>query len=212
MEIKICGMTNRDDVRLAMDLGVDYVGFVLYPPSPRAVTALELVRLVDQLPSGLKRVGVFVNTMRSEVEQVAADAGLYAVQLHGDEDPVAFEGFPGLVWRAVRLATGSAPVPDPAGWKAHRYVVDAAVVGRYGGTGVRVDDASARALASRLPILLAGGLTPDNVQAAIRMVRPLGVDVAGGVEQCPGRKDPDRLRRFVEAVRNIDKTAGAMDG
>ena len=199
LEIKICGMTNADDVRAALDLGADYVGFVLYAKSPRGVTAGAMRRILDQV-AGVRAVGVFVNTPADEVAQVADDCGLHAVQLHGDELPSAARSGARRVWRAVRFSNG-AWQPDPAAWAVERFVVDAAVSGQYGGTGVRADWAAAAALASRVPVMLSGGLRPDNVAEAIARVRPLGVDVASGVEREPGRKDPAAVAAFIRAAR-----------
>ncbi|MCA1808832.1 MAG: phosphoribosylanthranilate isomerase, partial [Lentisphaerae bacterium] len=134
------------------------------------------------------------------VARVASECGLAAVQLHGDELSENYRGTAVPVWRAVRLA-GRVARPDPRRWPAQRYVVDAAAPGRYGGTGLTVDWTVAGALARQQPVMLAGGLTPDNVAAAVRRARPLGVDVAGGVELRPGRKDRHKMREFVRAAR-----------
>jgi phosphoribosylanthranilate isomerase len=125
---------------------------------------------------------------------------LYAVQIHGDETAGEFRGAGLTVWRAVRLGGGTYR-PDPASWPAERYVVDAAVPGQYGGTGRPADWQAASALARRFPVMLAGGLTPRNVADAVRAVRPVGVDVASGVEIEPGRKDRRKVAAFIGAAR-----------
>jgi phosphoribosylanthranilate isomerase len=201
IEIKICGLTNVDDARVARDAGADYLGFVLYPKSPRGIAAVTLRAILDALDCPGRAVAVCVNLPRAEVECIARDAGLCAVQIHGDEPAGEFANFPVPVWRAVRVGQAGA-TPDPAAWPAARYVVDAAAPGLYGGTGTPADWTEAARFAARRPTMLAGGLTPENVAEAIRRVRPLGVDVSSGVESAPGRKDWDRVRAFVERARS----------
>jgi phosphoribosylanthranilate isomerase len=200
VDIKVCGLTTVEDARIAMDCGADFLGFVLHPASPRFVTAAALSRILDKLPGSPRGIAVFVDEKRKRVEKIASDLGLYAVQLHGDEDAREYADMSVPVWRAVRMYRGAIQ-PEPASWLATRYVVDAAVSGRYGGTGVRVDWCLAARFAVKFPVMLAGGLTPANVLRAIQVVKPLGVDVASGVEVSPGRKDPARVERFIRAVR-----------
>ncbi len=212
-EIKICGLTNLPDARMALDAGADYLGFVLYERSPRHIALGALRRLLERLPSGARAIAVFVNARRDLVESLARDCRLHAVQLHGDECPEDWSGLPVPVWRAVRLPHGR-PVPAPDRWPAARYVLDAAAPGRYGGTGRTADWALAAKLATRTPLMLAGGLTPENVAEAIRIVAPLGVDTASGVEKTPGKKDFRKVAAFIEAAketqpdRKLDRKAG----
>lgn len=201
VEIKICGLTRLDDARCALELGADYLGFVLYPKSPRGIAPARLARLTARLPAGARTVAVFVNAPRAEVERVARDCGLWAVQLHGDEDPRDYAGLPVPLWRSLAAAGPAGWNPAPARWGAARYVVDASAPGVYGGSGRLADWPRARRLARRRPVMLAGGLTPRNVAAAIDAVQPLGVDVASGVEREPGRKDRAAMGRFVAAAR-----------
>jgi phosphoribosylanthranilate isomerase len=203
IEIKICGLTNRDDLCTAIEAGADYVGFVLYERSARGISVSRMQALLAGLAVPVRAVGVFVNMARAEVERVCRDTPLYAAQMHGDEDVSDFLGFPGRMWRAVALRGGQ-PVPEPAGWPADRYVLDAAVAGQYGGTGVKADWDWAASMAQCWPVMLAGGLTALNVEDAVRRVRPRGVDVASGVEMSPGRKDPVKVRAFVAAVRGAE--------
>ncbi len=202
VDIKICGLTNLDDTRAAWEAGADFLGFVLYHKSPRGISARTLRRIVDRLSTGPRCIGVFVNESGVEVLRVAADCGLYAVQLHGDEPARDFIQLPLRIWRALRLVRGG-PRPMPESWPAERYVLDAAVPGAYGGTGRLADWRRAADLAREHPVMLAGGLMPDNVAAAIRQVRPLGVDVASGVEKVPGKKDHRKLTSFMAAARNV---------
>jgi phosphoribosylanthranilate isomerase len=201
VEVKICGITRLDDARGALDAGADYVGFVLYSGSPRGIGFRRLRAIADRLPARCRAVGVFVNEPRGTVERVAADCGLYAVQLHGDERPEDFACLTVRVWRVVRLGRGPSARAPAEGWRVERFGVDAAVAGRYGGTGTAADWRAAAAFAARRPAMLAGGLTPRNVARAVRAVRPLGVDTASGVESAPGRKNLAKVRRFVAAAK-----------
>lgn len=205
VEVKICGLTNVEDACAALDAGADYLGFVLYPESPRGIPASRLSEILDALDRPCKAVGVFVNAPRDEVERIARDAGLYAVQLHGDEPAEDFVDFPITIWRAVHVDKAGAS-PDPESWPAARYVVDAALPGLYGGTGTPADWEQAARIAAAYPAMLAGGLTPETVAEAVRTVHPLGVDVSSGVEASPGRKDLTKVRAFIETVSRLDTT------
>jgi len=201
-EIKICGLTNLPDARMALEAGADYLGFVLYARSPRCITPGALCRLLNRLPAGARAIAVCVNARRELVERLARDCRLYAVQLHGDERLADWIDMPVPVWRAMRLHHGQ-PDPAPARWPAARYVLDAAVPGRYGGTGRTADWAKAAKLARRAPLMLAGGLTTLNVAEAIRIVAPLGVDTASGVEKAPGKKDRRKVAAFIQAAKEV---------
>ncbi len=200
MDVKICGLTNLEDAQVARDAGADFLGFILYAPSPRAVTPEVLARIVAGLGDGVRAVGVFVNMDAAEVAEIAGDCGLYGVQIHGDEQPEPFVDFNCPVWRAMRIE-GDVAIPTPSAWSAARYVIDAAVPGKYGGTGVKADWNVAAGIAREEAVMLAGGLTPLNVAEAIRSVSPLGVDVSSGVEAEPGRKDHEAVRAFVTAAK-----------
>lgn len=211
IEIKICGLTRAEDARLAWEAGADYLGVVLYAGSPRGVTADAVQAIREALPAGARVVGVFVNESPAAVGRVAAACRLAAVQIHGDELPGGFEACGVPVWRAVRAA-GGVWTPEPARWPAARYVADAAAPGLYGGSGQRTDWPAAAGLARRVPVMLAGGLTPGNVADAVRAVRPLGVDVSSGVERAPGIKDPEAVVRFIRAARAAAAELEAVQG
>ena len=201
-KIKICGLTNLQDARMALDAGADYLGFVLYERSPRCITPSALRRLLDRLPAGARAIAVFVNARRELVAMLARDCRLHAVQLHGDERMADWIDMPVPVWRAARLCHGK-PDPAPDQWPTARYVLDATVPGKYGGTGRTVDWNLAAKLARCAPLMLAGGLTPNNVAEAIRIVAPLGVDAASGVEKTPGKKDRRKVAAFIKAVKGV---------
>lgn len=200
-EIKICGLTNLDDALLALKLGADYLGFVLYSRSPRYIDAARLKSICDKLPATAKKVGVFVNSDKDFVIKTAVECRLHAVQFHGDENIDKMMPFPVNVWKAVRIESGCPELPADAPL-AERIVLDSSVDGLYGGTGRQIDLTTASQISSRYKIMLAGGLTPENVKDAITAVKPLGVDVSSGVETRPGIKDQAKVSAFIKAARS----------
>ena len=202
IEVKICGITTLSDALSAVEFGADYLGFILYPKSPRAINVKALSGLIDKLGENCRAIGVFVNESRDQVEKIATDCGLFAVQIHGDENAMEFADFPVPVWRAVKQVSGLWQ-PEPSEWGAERYVVDSSVSGMYGGTGVVGDWGKMVGFTKKHPVMLSGGLTADNVDAAIRIVKPKGVDVASGVEASPGKKDLQKLKAFIENARAV---------
>jgi len=202
VDVKICGLTNREDAIAAMSFGADYLGFILYEGSPRRVATGQLVDIMRGDPKIRNAVGVFVNASREEVEHVIIEANLDVVQLHGDEDADAFKGLAVPTWRAIKIRGGQC-VPALEEWDVDRYVIDADVCGKFGGTGVEVDREEAAMVAARCSAMLAGGLTPDNVAEAITRVRPVGVDVSSGVESEPCKKDLDKVEAFIRAAKKI---------
>jgi phosphoribosylanthranilate isomerase len=211
VDVKICGLTNYDDAMVAVEAGADYLGFVLYERSPRYVRPIQFVRLVDRLPEGVRVVPVCVNMPADEMVALLQDVQVACVQLHGDEEPEPYGGLPVPYWRAMCLTEGHL-APDPANWDtAARMVLDAAAPGQYGGTGQRTDWARAAEEARRFPMMLAGGLSPDNVAEALLQVRPCGVDTSSGVEQRPGRKDWAAVRRFIEQARRAGEDERMME-
>ena len=200
VEVKICGLTNRDDALAALEYGSDYIGFVLYKASVRGITPIKMAGILDRIDTPYKAVGVFVNSSRSDVEKIALDCNLHAVQLHGDEKAGDFEDMPVPVWRSLCMGDKGL-VGDCDAWDAERYVVDAEVKGMYGGTGVTADWEMAAEFAASHKVMLAGGLSSVNVSDGIKSVKPLGVDTASGVEAYPGKKDLGKVREFIERVR-----------
>jgi phosphoribosylanthranilate isomerase len=210
--VKICGITSPADAGVAVEAGADALGFVFWFMSPRKVDPVQAAAIARDLPASVLKVGVFVDAARDEMKRVADDVGLDLLQLHGDEPPEALVGLPRPALKAVRVGRGFAPQ------EAMRYtehaaglVVDTRLPGETqmpGGTGVPFDWSLIKGLADRVPFLmLAGGLGPSNVVAAIRAVHPHAVDVSSGVEGLPGRKDPAKVRAFVEAARSVEREA-----
>ena len=194
--IKFCGMVRDEDVDLAVSLGVDAVGFVLWAGSPRHVDTAEVARLTERLPASILPVGVFVDPTADEVTR-AVDAGIRAAQLHGLDQMPSWP-VPCELWMAARLvADGYAPVVG----EDCTLVLDSHDPVRHGGTGRPIDWTRAARVAATRRVVLAGGLTAANVAEAIRMVRPYAVDVASGIEDRPGMKNGRAMRDFVAAAR-----------
>jgi phosphoribosylanthranilate isomerase len=196
MIVKICGITNREDALAAAVGGATAIGFNFYPKSPRHVSPDDAARIAEVLPSGIWKVGVFVNETPAGVASVAARAGLDVVQLHGDEPPEAMpQGM--RVWKAFRAGHDF----DAARldiYDVEAFLLDAPSPELYGGTGKTFDWSVTAGIAKK--IILAGGLDEDNVRAAIRLVRPWGVDACSRLESAPGRKDHMKMARFLEAA------------
>ncbi len=196
--IKFCGMTRIEDVALACELGVDAVGFVLWPNSPRAIDIGGVSALVKVLPDTVEPVGVFVTPSREEL-QAGLDAGIRVLQIHGwsAEGP---SPWPTSAWLAASTNTDLADVPAAA-----TLLLDVHDPERHGGTGRTADWTWAARVAAERRVVLAGGLTPGNVATAIRCVRPYGVDVASGIETRPGIKSAEAMAAFVTAAREADQ-------
>lgn len=203
-KIKICGITNLDDALAAADAGADMIGFNFYPKSPRYIEigiCRGIAAVLCKRHANVTLVGVFVNAPVAEIRATIDTCGLALAQLHGDETPEmlsalgkrAFKAFRGVPDEITGLTRSAAPA----------LLVDAAVKGVYGGSGVVADWSAAEKLSKRVPLLLAGGLTPENVGAAVRQVHPWGVDVASGVEASARAKDPVKMKAFVKAILDI---------
>lgn len=198
--VKVCGITRRDDALLAADLGASAVGFVFWPPSPRYVEPAAAAAIARELPADVAPIGVFVDAPVDDVRRIAAEVGLAAVQLHGDEPPALCDELPYRVLKAVAVAGAATHAAADQVPSRVTVLLDARDPVRKGGTGRTVDWRVAAEVAVRRRIFLAGGLRPENVGEALRTVRPYGIDVSSGVEAEPGRKDAGRLRDFFEEV------------
>src|SRR5690242_5882103 len=215
--VKICGMTNLEDALTAVDAGADAVGFVFYEKSPRCVSVETAREIVENLPEAVEKVGVFVNEQEELICSVADDARLTIVQMHGDkEDPHVAD----LVVRhrpqTKVLAAISMNHPSPQDrammWhpdSVQAFLLDSGTSSKHGGTGVSFDWKAAVQVLEQIKrlgkVIAAGGLTPWNVEDALTVLHPWGVDVVSGVEASPGKKDPDKMRAFVKAVRSCDR-------
>jgi phosphoribosylanthranilate isomerase len=195
VRVKVCGITNLDDALAAVDAGADALGFNFYAPSPRFVPPGVAADIITRIPRTTCTVGVFVQASRQEVTTIAEQTGLTALQFHGHEDPVFCQSWRQKVIKAIRVRDQHAAA------EAHRYAVDfiladAYVEGRFGGTGLRLALGLLEGF-DRGRLILAGGLTTENIADAVRTVRPFGVDVASGIERSPGKKDWSLMRRFI---------------
>jgi phosphoribosylanthranilate isomerase len=207
VRIKICGITNAADALAAIDAGANLLGFNFYEKSARQITAAEAAKIRPQLPKKVEAVGIFVNAPPADVAALCKSLKLDAAQLHGDEAPqtVAELARSVPVIKAFRVEPDFRLETLDEFREAFAYLFDAAHTGQYGGTGCSTDWDVARRAAFGSRIILAGGLKVENVAAAVRIVRPYGVDVASGVESQPGKKDHGRLLEFIQEVRRAER-------
>ena len=207
VRVKICGVTNAADALAAVDAGANFVGFNFYERSPRNVDTAVAAKIRAQLPRRVKAVGIFVNALTADVISLRRSLKLDAVQLHGDESPEAVAEIAPTapVIKAFRIEPDF-PLRTLEGYPdAFAFLFDAAQAGQYGGTGQATDWDVAQRAARTHRIILAGGLKVENVAAAVRIVRPYGIDVASGVESRPGTKDHGLLREFIQEVRRAER-------
>ena len=202
--VKICGITRIDDARAAVAAGAHAIGFIFYPPSPRYVTPERAAEIGAAIPPGIARVGVFVNRSRADLEDIAKRAQLTAIQLHGDETPELAHSLSRPVIKAFR---GEVEAMQMARYRVKGILLDGAPAGKFGGSGVTADNATAALLAGRPDFILSGGLTVDNVASRCRDFRPGAVDVASGVEREPGIKDAALIEAFIDEVRRAHDAA-----
>ena len=215
--IKICGNTNLEDAKLAVELGANALGFI-FAPSPRRITPIEASRIIQHVDPAVETIGVFVNQPASVILSSARRAGLSGVQLHGDEDAKSVGTLQALarrdntelkVYKAVRMSTidNSFEWDSDASKLLAGMVLDSGTPIQRGGTGRQFDwDAAAplvRVLARRANIIIAGGINAQNAARALSLFQPYGLDVVSGVESKPGKKDPAKLRAFFAAVRHV---------
>jgi phosphoribosylanthranilate isomerase len=204
VQIKICGITNQDDAAVAVDAGADALGFVFHRKSPRYVEPQVVKSIVASLPPFILPVGVFVNEELKVVRDIMDSCGLALAQLHGNESAGYCETLGRPVIKAIGLkdrASLLALAEYKGRAQVRGFLLDAFAPDTYGGTGRATDWTIAAELAKSLTVILAGGLTPDNVASAVAAVKPYAVDVSSGVEAAPGRKDPEKIRAFVRAAK-----------
>jgi phosphoribosylanthranilate isomerase len=199
-KVKICGITTADDARMAVAAGADAIGLVFFDKSPRCVDAERAAGIVAAIPPFVQVVGLFVNAPLELVNATADRAGLDIVQLHGEETPSYCDAVNRRVMKAFRVK-GPESLAPIASYRVAGLLLDAYSPNSYGGTGERFDWDLVLAAKVHGPIILAGGLTPDNVASAVSQVSPYAVDVSSGVELSPGRKNPEQVRRFIEAAK-----------
>jgi phosphoribosylanthranilate isomerase len=205
MKVKVCGITSYEDAVMALEQGVDALGFNFFPPSPRYLKPADARSIIRRLPPFITSVGLFVNIAQTDqVSEMAHIAGVQVLQLHGDETPEFCKRL--ADWpliKAVRVGTSGIP-QNLEEYPVQGFLLDAKDDILFGGTGQPFDWSLAKGVKHIHPIILAGGLRPDNVREAIRVVAPYGVDVCSGVESVPGKKDANKLMQFMNEVRNVD--------
>jgi phosphoribosylanthranilate isomerase len=201
VQVKICGITSLEDAQAAVEAGADALGFVFYPPSPRCVTPEQAEQIIRRLPPFVTTVGLFVDVPLDTVQDIALWCGLDRVQLHGREPPEFCARVNRPVIKAFRIKNADS-LADLPGYRVAAYLLDAYVEGALpGGTGASFAWELAAHAKPYGPVILAGGLTPENIAAAITQIQPYGVDVSSGVECAPGIKDHRKVREFIQRAK-----------
>jgi phosphoribosylanthranilate isomerase len=202
VRIKICGITNLEDARVAVEAGADALGFVFYEKSPRFINPVRAAEIIAKLPPFIQSVGLFVNEETEKINWTADYCGLDLVQLHGDETPEDCLEVTRRVIKAFRVQ--NIVSIDPLNkYQVAGYLLDAWSPDAYGGTGRTFNWELAGAARKYGPIILAGGLSPDNIAEAIMSVKPYGIDVSSGVESEPGKKDPAKIREIIRLAKGL---------
>jgi len=207
VRVKVCGITNYEDASMAIELGVDALGFI-FAPSPRGITPEEARDIIRAIPPFVQAVGVFVDEDPVTIRRIIRLCGLDLVQLHGDESPdFCHELMPNAI-KAFRLKDESSlSVIGPYRGRVRAILLDTYVEGKKGGTGRAFDwNLAIKAKGFQIPTILSGGLNPDNIAEAISLVKPFGVDVNSGIEAAPGKKSPALMTELIEIVRKMERT------
>jgi phosphoribosylanthranilate isomerase len=199
--VKICGITNPEDALAAVEAGADALGFVFFRESPRHIFPEEAARIIALLPPFVQTIGLFVNEDNAAISEIAKLCRLDLLQLHGDEKPEQCEQLGRRVMKAFRIKSMTCLDPIDS-YRTAGYLLDAYSPSAYGGTGMAFNwEIAAEAVRRYGRVILAGGLTPENVTEAIRKVRPYAVDVSSGVESAPGKKDLQKVREFIRNAK-----------
>ncbi len=202
MRVKICGITNLEDALAAAEFGADAVCFVLYPNSPRCIKPAQAESIIAQLPPYVTTVGVFANQDMEEIRKIMLQCGFDLAQLQGEESPAFCREFGPRVVKAIRVKDKDS-LEAMSHYSVRAFVLDTYREGQFGGTGERFDWDLALLAKRYGRIILAGGLTPENVRDAVAKVGPYGVDVSSGVEQKVGQKDHKKIKQFIETVKSV---------
>ncbi len=200
--VKICGITNLEDALLAAQAGADALGFIFYEKSPRSITAENAAIIIRQLPPFITPVGVFVNADREFIDTTIERTGIRAIQLSGDESPAECNGYPVSVIKSFRIRRGE-EVEAVRHFTISAAMLDGAKDGQYGGSGTVPDFTIAAEIRKFHPLILAGGLNPENIVEAVHATRPYAVDVNSGIETRPGKKDPAMLRLLFQRLGSL---------
>lgn len=205
VQVKICGLTNLDDVMDAIELGADLLGFNFWPDSKRYLQPMEYIKIAKEIPSNVQKVGVFVNADQKLVTDFAIEGELDLLQFHGDERADYCNSFARPFIKALRPKVES-DLEQLSDFEADYFLIDSNVTGTYGGSGVTANwDLARKAKEWGKPIFLAGGLKSDNIEMAIASVKPYGVDVSSGIELRPGKKDYHDMDEFIKKAKFFGK-------
>jgi phosphoribosylanthranilate isomerase len=203
VKVKICGITSVEDAQTAIAAGADLLGFVFYEKSPRRVTLEQAAAIARTVPPYVVCVGLFVDAPAEFVAEAMSACGLQLLQFHGDETPEYCRQFGAMSMKAFRVKDADT-IRALSEYPTDAWLLDAFVPGQQGGTGHTFNwDLAVEAVKLGKLVFLAGGLTPENVAEAVRRVQPYGVDVSSGVESAPGKKDPAKVRAFIEAAKGV---------
>jgi phosphoribosylanthranilate isomerase len=200
--VKICGITNLEDAKYAVQCGADAIGFVFHEDSPRFISHYRAAEIVKSLPEHISKIGVFVNAEKKFVQEIIKHVNLSAVQLLGDAGADDLLGYDTSVIKVFRVYKDF-DVATMKNYLVDAFLLDTYKEGSYGGTGKAFDWNIAVRAKEYGRIILSGGLSPENVEDAVRFVRPYGVDVSSGVEGSPGKKDPKKVREFIMRAKSI---------
>jgi phosphoribosylanthranilate isomerase len=204
IKIKICGITNLDDALYAAECGADALGFNFYKKSPRCIEPDKAAEIIAQLPPFIMPVGIFVNEREDKIREIQHQTCIQAVQLHGDESPEFCQRFGGRVIKAFQIKDKES-LKTMAHFHVGAFLLDSYKEGVRGGTGTTFDWHLAVVAKTFGKVILAGGLTPENVAEAVKLVQPYGVDVTGGVERDKGIKDHAKIKKFISEVRRASR-------
>lgn len=204
VKIKICGITNLDDALAAVDYGADALGFNFYKKSPRFVAPEKAAEIIAQLPPFIVPVGIFVNEREDRIREITSLACIQGIQLHGDETPEFCQRFGTKVIKAFQIKNKES-LKQMSHYRVSAYLLDSYKDGQRGGTGETFDWHLAVVAKTFGKIILAGGLSPDNVVEAVKLVQPYGVDVCGGIEKEKGLKDHAKMKKFIAEVRRVSR-------
>ncbi len=202
VKVKICGITSLEDAMTAINAGVDALGFVFHPASPRNISPETAARIIALLPPFIQCVGLFVDQKPDIVNRTADSCRLDIVQLHGDEPPEYCAEIERRIIKAIRVR-GAWSLDIIGSYEVSAFLLDAWSPDMHGGTGMTFNWDIAAEASRRWRVILAGGLDPENVAGAVRMVKPYAVDVSSGVELSPGRKDPEKVIQFVKRAKEL---------
>jgi len=202
VKVKICGITNFEDAQTAVLAGCDMLGFVFYEKSPRYIRPDRAGDIISSLPGEVEKVALFVNEQKKTITDILNQIKeIDILQFHGDETPDYCNAFNKRIIKAIRVKNKDS-VKQMASYNVNFFLLDAFKKDVYGGTGENFEWKLAKdAKAYNVPIILSGGLNPENVKEAIELVEPYAVDVSSGVEISPGRKDPELIKRFIQVVK-----------